>query len=356
MNFWCSIVLGAFALMGAVAASSDQQTGFADDLWSYKARIVTQSLLLDAVRVDDRIVVVGEHGHILISSDEGQSWQQASVPTRTALTGVAFAGKNKGWVVGHDALILRTLDGGQTWERVLFEPDLQTPLLDVWFADENRGFAVGAYGLFFETTDGGATWTKRIFMSERLVVDGDEDADEGDGADEFYDDYVDPEFGEDYHLNHITAAADGTLYIAAEAGHFYRSDDGGTTWIRLEPPYNGSFFGTLPLEGDALLLFGMRGNLFRSEDRGLSYSPIDTGVESLLTAAFQTAEGKIVVAGLAGVILESEDGGHSFKTYRQYDRSGYMSALPLASGGILLVGEAGVVTLEQAQYKAGGAQ
>ena len=54
--------------------------------------------------------------------------------------------------------------------------------------------------------------------------EGEEDGDDDDG---FEDDFVDPELGEQYHLNHITSAADGTLYIGAEAGKFYRSGDGG---------------------------------------------------------------------------------------------------------------------------------
>jgi len=355
MNFCYSIFLGVLGALGAMSVSADQHAGFADDLSAYEARIVNRSLLLDGVRVGDKMVVVGEHGHILISGDEGKSWRQASVPTRTALTGVTFANDSMGWAVGHDAIILRTTDGGQAWERVYFEPDLQTPLLDVWFADESRGFAVGAYGLFLESSDGGVNWSRRPFLSEPLPREEDEDEDAAE-QDDFEDDFVDPEFGEDYHLNHITAAPDGTLYIAAEAGHYYRSDDDGATWLRLEPPYNGSFFGTLPLEGDSLLLFGMRGNLFRSEDRGVSYEPIDTGVESLLTAGYQTDDGTIVVVGLAGTVLESDDGGRSFVQYRQSDRRGYMMALPLDAGGILLIGEEGVVALSQAAYRAGGEQ
>ena len=58
--------------------------------------------------------------------------------------------------------------------------------------------------------------------------------------------------GSDYHLNHIARSGTGRLYIAAEAGTIYRSDDDGQTWISLPSPYHGSFFGTLPLENDSL--------------------------------------------------------------------------------------------------------
>ena len=80
---------------------------------------------------------------------------------------------------------------------------------------------------------------------------------------------------DDFHLNQIAAAAaDGTLYMAAEAGHLYRSADQGATSQPLPAPYEGSFFGFLPLSDGALLVFGLRGELFRSEDRGETWTTI----------------------------------------------------------------------------------
>ena len=354
-------IMRALALTGVWmlwSAQAQESVGFSDNLPSYQADKVTQSMLLDGVVAGDRMVVVGEHGHVLLS-DDGNRWQQIEVPTRSALTGVAFANATHGYAVGHDAVILRTTDGGQSWERVYFDPDYQTPLLDVWAPTPERAVAVGAYGLYVETLDGGDTWETRPFSSEPLPTgdveanDAQESSAASDGNDE--DDWDDEEFPEDYHLNHIAAAADGTLYIAGEAGSFYRSDDNGATWYRLETPYEGSFFGALPLGDAALLAFGMRGNLFRSEDRGQSFEPIETGVDALLTAGYRATDGKIMLVGLAGVVLESDD-GRAFTLYRQSDRKGAMSALPAAGGATVLIGEAGVNRLDRATYRAGGAQ
>lgn len=346
-----STAVGVFMVAACAVVLADNHAGFGDDLAAYEARVVTQSLLLDGTHVAGKLVAVGEHGHIIVSTDDGKSWQQAAVPTRSALTGVAFANDNIGFAVGHDAIILRTTDGANTWERVHFDPDLQMPLLDVWMADASNGFAIGAYGLFLETSDGGTTWTRRPFFSEPLPVPEGEEPPEDD---EDY--YVDPEYGEDRHLNHITSAADGTLYIAAEAGNYYRSQDRGATWTRLKPPYNGSFFGTLPLAGDSLLLFGMRGNLFRSDDAGLTYRSLPTNVEALLTSAFRAADGRIMLTGLAGVLLESVDDGATFTLHRQRDRRGSMMALPANDASIVLIGEGGVTLLTPSDYRAGGVQ
>ena len=75
----------------------------------------TESLLLDIARAGNRLVAVGERGHILFSDNNAIDWQQAQVPTRALLTAVHFASDTKGWAVGHDGLILATIDAGGHW-------------------------------------------------------------------------------------------------------------------------------------------------------------------------------------------------------------------------------------------------
>ncbi len=287
--------------------------------------LASESLLLDAVVVDGLMAAVGERGHVLLSADGGDSWRQAtSVPTRATLTGVWFHDRQLGWAVGHDAVILRTRDGGDTWERLHWAPEEERPFLDVWFSDADHGFAIGAYGYLLATADGGDTWEDRVIESP----DPEEE--------------VDPyDLGGDFHLNHIATAEAGRLFVAAEAGTAYRSDDGGETWSTLEPPYQGSFFGSLPLDGDSLLLFGLRGNLFRSDDAGETWQPIETGTVAILNSGLRLADGTIVIAGTAGALLVSRDGGLTVSLVERPDRQALATVLE-ADDGLILVGEFGV--------------
>lgn len=300
-------------LLGCLLAVASLGCGVADAATAaVKARLVERSLLLDAFAGEEMVVVVGERGHILRSTDAGNSWQQAEVPTSATLTGVFFHDKALGWAVGHDQVILRTTDGGKTWQLVHAPADAESPLLDVWFADSRHGYAVGAYGTFLATVDGGESW------SERRIAD------------------------EDFHLNQIVNAGGERLFIAAEAGKILRSDDGGKTWALLAPPYTGSFFGALPLGGKSLLIFGLRGHLFRSDDAGESWRKIPTGTEASLTNGLLLADGTIVIVGLAGTILFSHDQGHTFSSHQQSDRKGFTALLSAGAGKLVGVGEFGV--------------
>jgi len=79
-----------------------------------RAPLASRSLLLAIAPAGQRLVAVGERGHILLSDDQGQTWSQAeSVPTRSLLTGVCFGNDGQGVAVGHDEVILTTgMPGG----------------------------------------------------------------------------------------------------------------------------------------------------------------------------------------------------------------------------------------------------
>ena len=291
------------------------------------APLAATSLLLDLAQAGTRIVAVGERGHILLSDDQGATWRQSkSVPTRTMLTAVYFADAEYGWAVGHDETILNTLDGGETWTRSHFAPESQQPLLDLWFANRISGIAVGAYGAYFTTNDGGRHWTGTKFAAPPKP--GDPPLADGD---------VPP----DYHLNRIVGVGN-RLYIAAEGGQLYRSDDRGAHWRALASPYEGSFFGLVPIRGDGLLAFGLRGHLFRSADAGETWHALETHTTAMLTDGIAVNDLRVVIAGLAGVLLVSGDAGETFRLTQQDDRRGFSALLPGPAGSVVVTGEGGV--------------
>jgi len=283
---------------------------------SEPAPLAAQSLLLDVARAGDRLVVVGEHGHILVSQDNGLNWSQSSVPTRAMLTAVSFPDAQHGWAVGHDGVILATADGGLTWQKQDDGKGLDTVLLDVHFRDARTGFVVGAYGRFFATTDGGKSWTPAKPAADEV------------------------------HYNRMTEGPDRYLYLAGESGTLLLSSDGGATWIRSDVPYDGSLFGALPLTGGGLLTYGLRGHILRSADHGGSWEPISNEVKVLIMGGCVLKNGAIVLGGQGGNFFVSRDGGHHFTAWKPAGfGTGVSAVIETADGALLAVGEAGAVRL-----------
>lgn len=330
------LALAAFALvLASQAPAQDVEPGDPAANPAAIAPLAERSLLLDLAFAGPRVVAAGERGHILYSDDAGRSWTQSQVAASANLTAVYFADRLNGWAVGHVETILRTGDGGETWELVHFEPENQQPLLDVSFADARRGIAVGAYGVIYVTADGGSVWSHVPFEPEALP--GAEQV--AAAPDEME---ADVDLGFEFHLNSIARGGPGSMYIGAEAGRLFRSDDDGAHWRELPSPYDGSFHGVLPLEGNALLAFGLRGNLFRSDDGGVTWSAVQTGTTALLNGGAQIDAETVVVVGMAGVILVSRDGGRSFELHQQDDRKAISAVVPSGDGALIVAGEGGV--------------
>ena len=333
----------------------------ADDPSVLEAEVMPRaasSLLLDIVDAGDRAVAVGERGHILVSETRRDGWRQIEhVPTRTTLTAVTAIDKRV-FAVGHDGIVLRSDDGGLTWVRKrvqLFDrdnPDPRNgaPLLDVLFTDVDNGFAVGAYATLLRTRDGGETWdyvdvlnrggaaapTEAELAADAAAPGLDDESWNFDAADLDLDEETDP------HLNGIARTGNGNLFVVAERGAAFRSSDGGDTWQRIQLPYEGSMFGVIGGSGDRVLCFGLRGNVYESSDLGTTWSKRDTGTELSLMGGATGADGATVLVGGNGIVLSRSNDGDAFMASTHPDGAVLSSVLVLGPGEYTVVGETGV--------------
>jgi photosystem II stability/assembly factor-like uncharacterized protein len=200
---------------------------------------------------------------------------------------------------------------------------------------------VGAYSTYLTSSDSGSTWSERKFAATKPVPAAPATTAARPGS-VVVSNTADDDVPADFHLNRIVGASGSRLYIAAEAGHLYRSDDAGNTWIELVTPYEGSFFGILPLNGDSLLAYGLRGHLFRSDDAGKTWRAVDTNTQAMLNDAVRLPRGGVAVVGLSGTVLLSNDEGEHFTADQQNDRKGISAVLPSGSTELITAGEAGV--------------
>lgn len=359
-----TLTMPAYALFGEKAVAPPPVPKSVDE--ATKSNLAKDFLLLSFAKAGQRLVVVGEYGHVLLSDDDGKTWRQSkSVPTKSTLTSVVFADEKRGWAVGHDTIVLHTEDGGETWTRQFGGGDNDDALLTVLFVTPQYGLAMGAFNYTIETSDGGKTWKKRKLVADVAAPSAPAAAAPAPaaGATESADDLqakadaeaeakakaagVDGAYavaeGDDAHINHAFAGPNGLVIVAAEAGKIYRSTDGGKTFSRIQTQYPGSFWGGTVLADGSIVIVGMRGNIWRSTDQGLTWSKSDTGkADQSIASVIQMPEGDVIAVGLSGGILVSKDGGKTFAVKYRDDRKGLNSVVATGEGKIFIAGEAGL--------------
>ncbi|MFM7774584.1 MAG: WD40/YVTN/BNR-like repeat-containing protein, partial [Candidatus Kapaibacterium sp.] len=94
-----------------------------------------------------------------------QYWQKCSLPAPYSAgyyLDVFFLPSNPqyGWVCGHQGYVLRTTDGGTTWQGTLvpYQGRSGGHLESVHFVTQQTGYCSGPCGVF-KSTDGGASWS-----------------------------------------------------------------------------------------------------------------------------------------------------------------------------------------------------
>ncbi len=171
-----------------------------------------QDAILNDVFFADRETgwIVGEFGTIMHTSDSGMTWTSQQCKDiepeisetewekpLPALYGLYFIDPLEGWIVGMDGVIIKTIDGGQTWKKLASATD--KPLYSIVIKG-GKGFVVGCKGVYLESKDKGQTWQQR---NEALKTK--------------------------FWLREISFAED-TGVIVGERGTVARSDTGGAKW------------------------------------------------------------------------------------------------------------------------------
>ena len=109
--------------------------------------------------------------------DGGRSWEEmAQIPSAIRHT-VCFPSATIGYVVPVDfransvdsqSQVLKTDDGGRLWSSLsLGVPEAS--ILDIAFITPQKGFVVGSYGMLLRTRDGGGSWEERQTKIEMSI-------------------------------------------------------------------------------------------------------------------------------------------------------------------------------------------
>jgi photosystem II stability/assembly factor-like uncharacterized protein len=217
------------------------------------------NVLLNGVWAIDtqNVWAVGEsdsgYGTILRTVDGGQHWTRqgslAQIPD-VGLSSVSAVNGSTAWAVGTDGTILHTHDGGQNWTQQTGGTIPNVELQGVYAVDAQTAWVSGpianSYGTMLRTVDGGVTWQRpgytqlpeNRYLISVFALNADTVWAVGNGrivvhttdAGKTWDNVSPIQPPDFYDGNGITVLHGTILWFVTDNGGIFRSDDGGANW------------------------------------------------------------------------------------------------------------------------------
>jgi photosystem II stability/assembly factor-like uncharacterized protein len=100
--------------------------------------------------------VIGSDGYMIKTNNGGISWDSVVTGTSNEIVGIDFIDQYTGWITGINGTILKTNDGGMSWELQI--SNTSAHLISIKAFDSLHAWAVGFAGKVLRTADGGNSW------------------------------------------------------------------------------------------------------------------------------------------------------------------------------------------------------
>ncbi len=281
---------------------------------------------------NDTGYVAGTNGAILRTFNGGDTWDKLEFLTSKHVEDIFFLNSRIGFVVGQDGLFAQTQDAGETWDIHTIRPQDPVQLSAVCFTSPLTGYAGGRTqdlnGVIFKTTDGGITWTVTDTPTSFLDID--------------FKRIVFPtpdtgyaltrgmcmktvDAGDTWQITDPVLVESGSMFSLLEDAHFFSADtgfivgwyngfcgytdNGGQMWTDQFIFHNQWFAVDFPTRSTGYLVGW--GQLAKTTDGGKSWEDITpSGPEfSSIYSMTFTDEQTGYVCGDHGVILKTSEGG-----------------------------------------------
>ncbi len=306
----------------------------ASALQTMKGQIIWQSV--NAINRDVQyvgstsIVIIGDHGKIIRSDDDGQKWRWQESYVRANFHSLHFVDKTVGCVSGDSGIVVFTVNSGTTWSKTIVGANI--PIRGVQMLSKVIAVGVGDSGVIYRTDDRGRVWTpihSPTTNNLRSVC------------------FTNAELG----------------VAVGDSGIVLRTTDGGLSWtsIIIKPDIsctNVCFFNSSIGMISGLCrtdtLYGTAGLMFRTDNGGMSWTQVDSSITYRPRKITFSDSLHTFAAGYPTVVRRTSDGGTSwitdtidftyfFKPFNSVVDMNGISFLPNGKG--CLIGEKGCIAL-----------
>ncbi|MFK3800183.1 MULTISPECIES: WD40/YVTN/BNR-like repeat-containing protein [unclassified Pseudomonas] len=283
-----------------------------DNGLTWRQANVPVSVTLTAVQFlnDQDGWIVGHGGVVLRSQDGGESWTRQMDGLSLAQLLVRASQERQQSKDADPDELEREAKAAQ----LMVKDGPDKPFLDVHFVNERTGYIIGAYNLILRTDDGGKTWQPwqshvdnpmglHLYAigggAANLYLVGEQGSvfrSSDDGGT-----FVALETPYQGSYFNLLVDSNDQLIIAGLRGSAYRTDDSGTNWTRIDIPSGASITGSVQLKDGRLVLVNQSGQLLVSQDKGNSFQLSPLKQLSPLAGVTQSADGSLIVVGVRGV-------------------------------------------------------
>ncbi|MBX2971953.1 MAG: T9SS type A sorting domain-containing protein [Flavobacteriales bacterium] len=246
-----------------------------------------------------------------------QQWElTTAIKTRSKFPAAHMVSAQRGYVLDNVMnAILRTNDGGHTWERMTTLAINAPNAMHMW--DGQRGIVVGSSGSIHVTNDGFSTFQSTTanlgslysvaFANDTLGLVGTGNGvirRTTDGGDTWA--QMTSGVGTSYTITDLAMPSVDTAFAVAYGVGVLRSTDGGLTWMDTGAPT-----GMRALHfSDAMngIVVGNTGAILRTADAGNTWEQMASGVTQNLLSIDRQGD-VVLAAGSSGQVTRSTDGG-----------------------------------------------
>jgi photosystem II stability/assembly factor-like uncharacterized protein len=220
---------------------------------------------------------------LVVSPARGQSiWEwQNPLPQGNTLYDIDVFGTSTAVACGDRATIIRTIDGGGTWNVTSLAGGATEDLNGICIIDLTTIVAVGDNGRILRSTDGGASWTLPVSgVSGHL-------------------------FGVDFHASSFGVAV-------GQQGTVLTSSDAGATWSVGTSGTFSNLYGICLVNANTGTAVGSGGAVLRTTDAGINWTPQASGVAQRLKGVHFIDANTGIVVGSGPVAIGTTNGGTSW--------------------------------------------